>query len=412
VCSQEVADLAHSTQTRQTQLITLLSHIFPIEPVPTAPRGVSPDLLFSILGIALPNSTFPSSYSDDLASSALGYAAQVTQLLAAYLAVPVAYPITCRGSRSYLRDEISMMKGSRAFPLFAKGVDRYRFDYAVFLLNKNIEQVGPPASQTRPRKVCNADPPPQLMFSQGLTVLDLRNTLPNLMTLMLSLSYDPSHDDYLASTLLPTGPFADQPPSPVAVDDVEDARVASADDDEASSLLRPNGTQGEERASTRTRSSRSGSNASTIRPSRPQENTETLISDVGDPGTSSAPASDAAASLAEPRSSADAGPAPTPTSRSKGRRLRRRSSSSASEKVTLVTTVQKAAAQQHDRSSSSGSTASSIGSGGGGTGYGAKLGEGLWTVVAGSAGRRESSGPREAATPAEDRSHAAPATTS
>ncbi|KAG0657973.1 hypothetical protein C6P46_006145 [Rhodotorula mucilaginosa] len=384
--SQEVADLAHSTQTRQTQLITLLSHIFPIEPVPTAPRGVSPDLLFSILGIALPNSTFPSSYSDDLASSALGYAAQVTQLLAAYLAVPVAYPITCRGSRSYLRDEISMMKGSRAFPLFAKGVDRYRFDYAVFLLNKNIEQ--------------------------GLTVLDLRNTLPNLMTLMLSLSYDPSHDDYLASTLLPTGPFADQPPSPVAVDDVEDARVASADDDEASSLLRPNGTQGEERASTRTRSSRSGSNASTIRPSRPQENTETLISDVGDPGTSSAPASDAAASLAEPRSSADAGPAPTPTSRSKGRRLRRRSSSSASEKVTLVTTVQKAAAQQHDRSSSSGSTASSIGSGGGGTGYGAKLGEGLWTVVAGSAGRRESSGPREAATPAEDRSHAAPATTS
>ena len=218
-----------------TQLITLLSHIFPIEPVPTAPRGVSPDLLFSILGIALPNSTFPSSYSDDLASSALGYAAQVTQLLAAYLAVPVAYPITCRGSRSYLRDEISMMKGSRAFPLFAKGVDRYRFDYAVFLLNKNIEQVGPPASQTRPRKVCNADPPPQLMFSQGLTVLDLRNTLPNLMTLMLSLSYDPSHDDYLASTLLPTGPFADQPPSPVAVDDVEDARVASADDEFAAS---------------------------------------------------------------------------------------------------------------------------------------------------------------------------------
>lgn len=151
VCSQEVADLANSTQTRQTQLITLLSHIFPIEPVPTAPRGVSPDLLFSILGIALPNSTFSSSYSDDLVSSALGYAAQVTQLLAAYLAVPMAYPITCRGSRSYLQDEISMMKGSRAFPLFAKGVERYRFDYAVFLLNKNIEQVGPPRADSPPK---------------------------------------------------------------------------------------------------------------------------------------------------------------------------------------------------------------------------------------------------------------------
>ena len=237
------------------------------------------------------------------------------------------------------------------------------------------------------------------MFSQGLTVLDLRNTLPNLMTLMLSLSYDPSHDDYLASTLLPTGPFADQPPA-VAVADVEDAPVASAEDE------RPNGAQGEERASTRTRSSRSGSNASTIRPSRPQEDAETLISDVGEnPGTSSAPANDEAASLAEPRSSAGAGP--TPTSR-KGRRLRRRSSSSASEKVTLVTTVQKAAAaQQHGRSSSSGSTASNESGAGGGTGYGAKLREGLWTVVAGSAGRRESSGPREPAAPVEDRSHTA-----
>lgn len=34
-----------------------------------------------------------------------------------------------------------MMKGPRAFPLYGKGVDQYRFDYGVFLLNKNIEQV-------------------------------------------------------------------------------------------------------------------------------------------------------------------------------------------------------------------------------------------------------------------------------
>lgn len=253
----------------------------------------------------------------------------------------------------------------------------------------------------------------QLMFSQGLTVLDLRNTLPNLMTLMLSLSYDPSHDDYLASTLLPTGPFADQP-SPVAVDDDgEDAPVASADD-EASSLLRPNGAQGEECASTRTRSLRSGSNASTIRPSRRQE-AEILVSDLGDPGTSSVPARDEAASLTVPAASSEASTAAvTPTSRKGRRRLRRRSSSSASEKVTLVTAT---VAQQHGRSSSSGGSPASNGSasgagGGTGYGYGAKLREGLWTVVAGSAGRRESSGPRDAATPAEDRSHAAAPTTS
>lgn len=28
-----------------------------------------------------------------------------------------------------------------SFPLYAKGVERYRYEYAVFLLNKNIEMV-------------------------------------------------------------------------------------------------------------------------------------------------------------------------------------------------------------------------------------------------------------------------------
>jgi hypothetical protein len=30
---------------------------------------------------------------------------------------------------------------ANSFPLYAKGVEKYRFDYAVFLLNKNIELV-------------------------------------------------------------------------------------------------------------------------------------------------------------------------------------------------------------------------------------------------------------------------------
>jgi hypothetical protein len=56
------------------------------------------------------------------------------------------------------------------FPLYAKGSDRYRFEYAVFLLNKNIEQ---------------------LMNSQGLNIMDLRHTLPNLKYLILSLVSTP-----------------------------------------------------------------------------------------------------------------------------------------------------------------------------------------------------------------------------
>ncbi|GAA5932573.1 hypothetical protein JCM1841_004317 [Sporobolomyces salmonicolor] len=186
-----ISSVRSSARTRRTQLITLLSHIFPIDPVLPYPSSPSPPpLLFSILSLPLPNSTYSASYSDELLSSALGYAAQVTQTLAAYLGVPLSYPIQCRGSRSVVTDEISMMKGPRAFPLYGKGVDRYRFDYGVFLLNKNIEQ---------------------LMYSQGLTVLDLRNTLPNLKSLILSLSYDPSHTDYLSSTLLPPPLFAAAP---------------------------------------------------------------------------------------------------------------------------------------------------------------------------------------------------------
>lgn len=64
------------------------------------------------------------------------------------------------GSRATITDVVSLISGSReyvqkkniilghfinfsssSFPLYAKGVDRYRFEFGVFLLNKNIEQV-------------------------------------------------------------------------------------------------------------------------------------------------------------------------------------------------------------------------------------------------------------------------------
>lgn len=90
-------------------------------------------------------------------------------------------------------DLISMMRGPRAFPLYPKGVDRYRFDYAVFLLNKNIEQVRSRSSSSEGSTRADLPFSSQLMYSQGLTVIDLRNTLPNLMSLILALSYDPSH---------------------------------------------------------------------------------------------------------------------------------------------------------------------------------------------------------------------------
>jgi hypothetical protein len=156
---------------RRAFLISELAIVFPIEPVDAA------CLLFSICDIPLPNSNFESTrhvsstykYDEEHIASALGYAAQVVHILAAYLAIPLHYPIKCIGSRSVVQDPISQMKGPKIFPLYAKGVDRYRFEYALFLLNKNIEQ---------------------LMLEYNIIVLDLRQTLPNLKNLYLTLSTD------------------------------------------------------------------------------------------------------------------------------------------------------------------------------------------------------------------------------
>lgn len=46
------------------------------------------------------------------------------------------------------------------------------------------------------------------MYSESLTVLDLRNTLPNLKTLVLSLSFGEWSDEYAKASLRPEGVFA------------------------------------------------------------------------------------------------------------------------------------------------------------------------------------------------------------
>ena len=130
--------LTKAQSVRRTTIITTLASLFPIEPFDVL--GTS--LLFTIHSLPLPNSTYtPLSLADESIPSALGYAAQVVNTLAAYMGVPLHYPIQCLGSRSAILDLISVMRGPRAFPLYDKGVERYRFDYGVFLLNKNIEQV-------------------------------------------------------------------------------------------------------------------------------------------------------------------------------------------------------------------------------------------------------------------------------
>ncbi|KAI9047743.1 hypothetical protein LZ554_008453 [Drepanopeziza brunnea f. sp. 'monogermtubi'] len=133
-----------------------LLKIYPVEPTTTS-------LLFTICGLPLPNSSFEDA-DEDVVSAALGYVARLVDMLQYYLAVPLPYPIQPYGSRSIIQDLISILSDNqRTFPLYTKGTVRFRFDYGVFLLNKNIEV---------------------LAESQGLKVMDIRQTLPNLKYLL------------------------------------------------------------------------------------------------------------------------------------------------------------------------------------------------------------------------------------
>ncbi|KAF9234964.1 hypothetical protein BU15DRAFT_78512 [Melanogaster broomeanus] len=197
--------LRNRLPTIRTSLISRLSTIYPIELLSSS------ELLFTILAVPLPipfNSNEPApplslsthkEVTEDAVATALGYAAHLIQLLALYMGKGLVYPITYIGSRSLIRDNISAMVGPRMFPLFSKGVDTYRFEYAVFLLNKDIEM---------------------LMADRDLRALDMRHTLPNLKNLLLTLTdgecaslYNPRYDDSPSSAGLATPPPGRSPPS-------------------------------------------------------------------------------------------------------------------------------------------------------------------------------------------------------
>ncbi|RAK75702.1 putative UV radiation resistance protein (UVRAG) [Aspergillus fijiensis CBS 313.89] len=133
--------------------------VYPIEPIPNKP------LAFTIAGLALPNSDFTDVDRDEVAA-ALGYTAHLVYLLSFYLSTPIPYAINPYLSRSFIQDPVSASLPQRTFPLHPASV-QYRFEYGVFLLNKDIEF---------------------LLNVQGLRVLDIRHTLPNLKYLLYVLT--------------------------------------------------------------------------------------------------------------------------------------------------------------------------------------------------------------------------------
>lgn len=90
----------------------------------------------------------------------LGYVAHAVSLIASYLDVPLRYPLRLGGSHSYIIDHApsidpsiapgvssstpsstSMSMRATEFPLFFEGQETTRSAYAIFLLNKDIEQL-------------------------------------------------------------------------------------------------------------------------------------------------------------------------------------------------------------------------------------------------------------------------------
>ena len=133
--------------------------IYPIEPIPNEP------LAFSIAGLALPNSQFED-INREAVAAALGFTAHLVHLLSFYLSIPVPYPIKPYLSNSLIHDPVSASLPQRTYPLHPVNV-HYRFEYAVFLLNKDIEV---------------------LLNKQGMRAFDIRHTLPNLKYLLYVLT--------------------------------------------------------------------------------------------------------------------------------------------------------------------------------------------------------------------------------
>ncbi|CAK4034008.1 UV radiation resistance-associated [Lecanosticta acicola] len=157
-------------QNQRRRICEELQRCYSIEPVP------GKTLAFSIQGLYLPNADHIDAEPPEHISAALGYVAHVLQLLAFYLRQALPYPVSPRGSTSTIYDPVSILKTNtpsksqgaehtmRTYPLFIKGVPRFRFEYGVFLINQNIRTL--------------------LENAFNLRVLDIRQTLPNLKYLL------------------------------------------------------------------------------------------------------------------------------------------------------------------------------------------------------------------------------------
>ncbi|KAI9230614.1 MAG: UV radiation resistance protein/autophagy-related protein 14 [Piptocephalis tieghemiana] len=152
---QDTQALQRCIRQHRLQLTSRLADIYPIERAPTI------QTIYTIRGQCLPNSQY-SGHDQERIGTALGFTAHLIRLMSLFLDVPLRYPLYPRSSQSVVEDPLIPEDATteRYFPLSLKGQDKGRFDYAVLLLNKDVEL---------------------LLRSQGMAVVDIRKTLPNLL---------------------------------------------------------------------------------------------------------------------------------------------------------------------------------------------------------------------------------------
>lgn len=149
---QRLQEASFFIRAHASRLITQLRTVYRVE-------QRSEDGSFTINGIVLPNSVF-TNCDEETVAAGLGHVCHVLHLLSRYLGVPLRYPMKPMQTRSTIEDPISNVG---KYPLYSKNQDPTQFEYAVFLLNKNLEQ---------------------LIHSEGLEIDSLRPTLPNLKLLL------------------------------------------------------------------------------------------------------------------------------------------------------------------------------------------------------------------------------------
>ena len=133
--------LALHLEAQRIRLVKELRRIYPISTSSTASSSSSTTTATpTIRGLALPSAQREHLFAlpEEELSAALGFASHAVLLLSRYLSVPLRYRLYCNSSRSAVQDD----RGT-VYPLFqARPVEREQVEYAVLLLERNVECIG------------------------------------------------------------------------------------------------------------------------------------------------------------------------------------------------------------------------------------------------------------------------------